>query len=135
MIDLRMLKNSFFVAVILWQSAESSFACTTCAVSIELSKKQLACVEIFLPTYLADPADPVIVSLLECSQPARDYTTSDARSDPVINPIVDPEGDKQASEKVYFLTKKQILCLQKNMSELKQQDGQPVVFKFSRCKD
>ncbi len=135
MVDLHIPKTIFAVTIFLSMTAAAGHACTTCAESIELNKRQLACVETFMPVYLADPADPVIVSLLECGRPAADYTTSDARSDPVINPIVDPKGDKQAADKVYFLTKKQIRCLQENMSELKQQDGQPVVFQFSRCKN
>lgn len=108
-------------------------ACTTCASSIELSKQQLSCMETFLPSYLAETGDPVIVSLLQCSQSAADYSSKDARSDPVLNPIVDPEGDQKAADKVYFLTKKQIRCLGDNINALKKQDRQSIVFEFSAC--
>ncbi len=128
----KVIKCILFVGL-LCVAASHAIACTTCDTSIVLNKQQLACVETFLPVYLAEPVDPVIVSLLECGQPAANFTTSDARSDPVLNPIVDPDGDKQAADKVYFLTKKQIRCLQEKIDELKQQNGQPVVFQFSRC--
>ncbi|MGH1417977.1 MAG: hypothetical protein ACRBCJ_03875 [Hyphomicrobiaceae bacterium] len=138
MIDAFQLAKPFFaasltIAGVALVAAGVGHACSTCNSSIELSKRQLACIETFLPVYLAEPVDPVIVSLLECSQPSGNYTTSDARSDTILDPIVDPEGDKHAADKVYFLTKKQIRCLQDNISELKQQDGQPVVFRFSDC--
>lgn len=123
-------------SVTLFAVAGAAFAnaCTTCAKSIELTKKQLACLELFLPGYLAEATDPVIVSLIACSKKAAFEASRGAHSDPVLKPIVDPNGDNQASEKVYFLTKKQIVCLRNKMGDLKKQSGPQIVFKFSNCK-
>jgi hypothetical protein len=108
-------------------------ACSTCAPSIQLSKKQLLCLEQFLPAYLAEATDPVIVSLLSCSQQSAIGASTNATSDPVLKPIVDPNGDNQASEKVFFLTKKQIKCLRDRLDDLKRQDGQQIKFEFNSC--
>lgn len=122
------------LVVFLVAAIGSANACTTCAKSLELTKKQITCLELFLPSYLAEATDPVIVSLISCSNKSAMGASTDAHSDPVLKPIVDPKGDDKAAEKVYFLTKKQIICLRSNMGLLKKAKGPQVTFNFSDCK-
>lgn len=97
-----------------------------------LDRRQVACLEQWLPAYLSEPTDPVIVSLLDCGQPQQAYPR-DAHSDTVINPTIAEDGDKDAAEKIHFLTKKQLECLSENLDRLKRTDAEPITFEFSRC--
>ncbi len=121
-------------ATALLLAAGPGHACTTCEKALSLSKQQLACLELLLPSALAEKADPVILSLLACAPSSAISATRNASTDPVLKPALDPAGEVKVAEKLLFLTKHQVRCLQGSMEVLKKQPGVPVTFDFSTCK-
>jgi len=104
-----------------------------------LTPKQLKCLYAQIESLISEPADPVLVLLtLPCeSSEVPTLPAGEKTEFPELDPEVVPDGSATLKpEDVLMLSKKQLICFQKQYNKLIQQDKDTIQVSFAdSCTD